>query len=1387
MKVRASWLLCVFTVSFFQIVSAEAQQPRQTLAHHVRRAVTSGQAKRLRALPSDQRLTFSIVLPLRNEDQLNEQLKQLYDPSSAEYRHFLSVSEFTEQYGPSEQDYQSVVSFAESCGFEVGARAANRLVVPVTGTVSQIQQAFNVQLNVYQHPVENRTFFSPYTEPNIPSSVPIEYIAGLDNFSIPQPLSIKGPSPKSLVTASVAGSGPSGSYLGSDMRAVYYGGSTLTGAGQTVGLFQFDGYFQSDVDLTFSSVGQAYSVPIVNVLLDGVDGTPAATGDDTEQVVDIVQAIGMAPGLSQVRVYIGNIDVDILNAIAAENLAKQVSISWSWQPTNPTVDDQFFKEFAAQGQSVFAASGDYGAFDPSKPQYFPAEDDWVTATGGTVLQTQGVAGPWESETAWHRSGGGISPGRIALPSWQSGLSNASNGASQVFRNVPDVAMEANTDNYACDMGACSSAWGGTSLAAPRWAGFMALVNEQAATAGDSQPGFLNPTLYAIGENSGNALHDITSGNNQYVQGQATWFNAVPGYDLVTGWGSPAGQALIDQLAPWSGAAFQLSLSTTSLIVNPGASGNLTVTVGGHLGFSGSVNLAVNGLPDGVTASWSQNPTAGSSTLTLNVGSDAPRGQYRLTVAGTCGNLTSSTPFTLLVNAAGFSITALPMNFAVFPGNPGVSGSATFTVNEFGGFAGPVSFALGSDLPPSLSATWTTNSAGIAMLTLTASPSAQKSVVDVTIIATSGNLSASTEIEVYIYAPMFEINVMPPPATLVQGSSVTATVSAIPLGDYEGAIVLSAPQLPSGVTASFAPASISTTQSGQVTLTANPTATLGVGQAMIVGTGPGDGAFYAVPVNVVATQAPGFTISAATPSLVVQQGSKTSTTLTVNPVDGFSGPVTLSGGDFPGVVSSFSNSPTIGSSTWTVSVSNSVPAGSYWLQYSGSSGNLTATGVVVLIVGPAASFTIGVTPDPISIAAGGSASATVTVTLGSGFSGAVDLAVAPNLPAGITATIASGSTATTNALQISAAASVPSGQYCINLTGVSGTQTLVTTVRINVTAPPAASPTFSPPPGAYASAQPVSISDSTPGAMIYYTTDGSAPTINSTVYSKPITVSSTQTIQAIATASGYASSAVASAAYTINTPTSPVSVIGNISPGFTSAGGAAFTLTLTGSGFATSSTAYWGTSALATQYASATRLTAQVTAADIASAGATAITVQTPSPGGGTSNSFEFEVDSTGSGTTAPTITSTAAIVAAGSTANYPVTLPAEVTSATVTCLNLPTGAECSYSSTTNTVTITTSSTTPAGTYQVTVVFAETVSGAATAGILLPFLLLPLMLMRKRLAMRGIWTTACFGLVLTAAAAFVTGCGGKGSAPTTPPPTSETHQVTSSGSVSLTIQ
>jgi hypothetical protein len=250
--------------------------------------------------------------------------------------------------------------------------------------------------------------------------------------------------------------------------------------------------------------------------------------------------------------------------------------------------------------------------------------------------------------------------------------------------------------------------------------------------------------------------------------------------------------------------------------------------------------------------------------------------------------------------------------------------------------------------------------------------------------------------------------------------------------------------------------------------------------------------------------------------------------------------------------------------------------------------------------------------------------------------------------------------------------------------------------------------------------------------------------------------------------------------TVNVAVNPVPVIGGLSPAFADAGGAAFTLTVNGSGFISGSTVYWGTSALTTTYVSATQLTASVTTAQIPTVGTIAVTVQTPAPGGSTSNSWQFEVDSASGTSTAPTFTSATATVTAGSTASYPVILPSDVTNATVFCLNLPTGASCSYSS--GTVTIVTTSATPAGTYQVTVVFAETVSGAAAAAILLPILLLPLPFLRRRLAARGIWLTAPLGVALLVAAAFCNGCGGSSST-TTP----QTHQVTSSAAVTLKVQ
>jgi len=327
---------------------------------------------------------------------------------------------------------------------------------------------------------------------------------------------------------------------------------------------------------------------------------------------------------------------------------------------------------------------------------------------------------------------------------------------------------------------------------------------------------------------------------------------------------------------------------------------------------------------------------------------------------------------------------------------------------------------------------------------------------------------------------------------------------------------------------------------------------------------------------------------------------------------------------------------------------------------------------------------------------------------------------------------------------------------------------------------AATPTFSLVAGTYSSAQTVMISDATSGATIYYTTNSTTPKTSSSVYTTATSISSTETLEAIATATGYSTSAVASAAYTL---VNPAPAISGVSPAFTNAGGAALPLTVNGSGFISGSTVYWGASALTTTYVNATQLTAQVPTTDIAAAGTNAITVQSPTPGGGTSNAWQFEVDTSSTGTSdAPTITSTTETVTAGSTASYPVTVPSSVTSVSVSCLNLPVGATCSYSTTTNSVTIATTSSTPKGTYQIIVVFTETVT---SAGFLLPILLLPLAFIRRKSAERSIWLTTCLGMVLLASAALTIGCGSGGGGGSSTPPA--TQQVTSSGAVTLTIQ
>jgi kumamolisin len=534
-------LLCSAMLLFVMETQAQAQS---VPTRHMRQEVITGEARFLNRLPATQALRLSIALPLRNESELDDLLQELYDPQSPSFHQFLSVEEFTERFGPTEEDYAAVIRFAEQNGLTVTGTFPNRMVVDVTGSVADIESAFHVTMGSYQHPTEQRAFYSPDREPSPDLRVPLWHISGLDNFSIPHPASLRrAPEAKGGTT----GSGPSGYFLGSDMRVAYYGGTALTGAGQSVGLLEFAGYNITDVSNYFNKVGQKNTVTVTGVSTDGSSLNCTGSCDDTEQVLDIEEAISMAPGMSQVLVYVSDTsDVSIFNKMATDNKAKSLSCSWGWSPADPTSDDPIFKEFAAQGQNLFVASGDSGAYRSRSRYVYPADDAYVTSVGGTDLTTNGKGGPWKSETAWSDSGGGISPNNIAIPSYQTtkGVITTANKGSKTLRNSPDVAAEANTDNYICYDGTCAGGWGGTSFAAPRWAGYLALVNQQSVALGKSTLGFINPAIYTIGLGTSysSAFHDITSGSNGT-------YSTEKGYDLVTGWGSPNGTGLITALAP----------------------------------------------------------------------------------------------------------------------------------------------------------------------------------------------------------------------------------------------------------------------------------------------------------------------------------------------------------------------------------------------------------------------------------------------------------------------------------------------------------------------------------------------------------------------------------------------------------------------------------------------------------------------------------------------------------------------------------------------------------------------------------------------------------------------------------------------------------------------
>jgi kumamolisin len=502
----------------------------------------------------DEPLPVTLSLPLNNDADLDQKLGAIYQPGNPSFHQFMTPAEFHNRYAPTAGQIETVRAYLESQGIQVTSVNDNGYLVKAQASVGVINTAFQTEIHRYRA-ADGNEYFAPSTEPQLPFG--IQAVHGLQNVSRLKSYA-RAQSLGSNAETEHSGSGPNGGLSPSDIHNAYNVSSSTTGAGQTLALFELDGYTASDITNYERQFGLP-SVPLQNVLVDGATGAPG--GGATEVTLDIELMTAIAPGASRIMVYEGPNEsqavLDLYARIANDNIAKQISSSWGDAEADNSAsflqaENVIFKQMAAQGQAFYASAGDAGADDNGSSLSVddPGSQPYVVSVGGTHL-VSGPGGSYLNETTWNNGspsygagGGGISV-VWTQPSWQNGVVSAQSKASQSMRNVPDVSLNADPQvGYAIFVGGGWTIFGGTSCAAPLWAGFTALVNQKRAAEGSGVLGFPSPYLYAVGIGAryDSDFHDIADGSTNL------FYPAVKGYDDATGWGSFNGQNLLADLS-----------------------------------------------------------------------------------------------------------------------------------------------------------------------------------------------------------------------------------------------------------------------------------------------------------------------------------------------------------------------------------------------------------------------------------------------------------------------------------------------------------------------------------------------------------------------------------------------------------------------------------------------------------------------------------------------------------------------------------------------------------------------------------------------------------------------------------------------------------------------
>ena len=992
-----------------------AASPLIRLRGHVPTAAVA-QARALGRVAATQRIDLALALPLRDAAGVDTLLARLYDPHDPLYQHYLTPDEFTSRFGPTEQSYQMMLAFAKSKGLTVRGTTPNRLLLNVSGTAATVEAAFSLHLIRYRAH-DGHFFRAPDAEPLVPAALSgrLSGILGLTDMPMARPYSHRlapvrvsksqpatGLQPFLLPAAqpSEVGSGPNGGLTPSDIKTAYNLNSLqLNGSGRTLALYELDGYTASDIT-AYEDYFSLPHVPLLNILVGQADGS--AGGGAGEVTLDIELMAALAPGASKILVYEGangtTDTVTTYNRIATDNLAKEISTSWGLaeletDPRDIATENNIFKQMAAQGQSMYAASGDSGAYADGKTLSVsdPASQPYVSGVGGTSLTLTGPSGFYVSETTWSdgiSSGGGGGISSIwPIPDYQAGISGV---ASATQRNVPDVSLDADPNTgYAIYFEGGWTIYGGTSCAAPLWAAYTALVNQKRAGYTEADLGFPNPLIYQIATSSdyASAFHDIADGSTNLH------YPATPGYDDATGWGTFNGAKLLALLAPLPNSVGN-SVVSLSFVPNPAFAGHKvtgTITINNPAPTGGlTVNLSSSD-PVTLPVQPTVSVPAGATSVTFTLTPASVTSDKIVSVTASTASSAIKSSLTVRLVPAVILPTALTLDAtSVFGGS---STTGTITLNGPAPGAGLV-VTLSRSSPVAVVPVTITIPADAVSATFTVGTQTVLQDVSVTLTATANGVTVPATLTVT--APAIGPLVLTP-STVTGGNASTGTLT------------LNGPAPAGGITVALSSDNpvASITPSSVVILEGSKTATFTVTTKVVAALTTANiqavynGVTQTAPLTV---QAGGLAALSVTPAGVISGGAVSGTITLDSPAAAGGATITLTSSNAAVTVPAVIVVPQ-GALTATFPIATaSVPAPITAI-ISGSLNNLTQT--ASLAVTPIRVKTL--TLSPTTAAVGGAVTGTITLTV-------------PALTGGLSVTLASNSPAAT----VPATVIVPAG-------------------------------------------------------------------------------------------------------------------------------------------------------------------------------------------------------------------------------------------------------------------------------------------------------------------------------------------------------------------------